>query len=169
MPEKETKFSSKIKSTGIFNLSSFYKFCYEWLTEEANLTIVEDKYKEKLDGEVKAIEIEWTGKRKVTDYFQFEVKVSFKITNMSQIEIDRGNGVKEKSNKGAVETKVKGNLVRDYEGKFDPSAFKKFLRAIYEKWVIPSRIRQYEDKLVEDCGNFLNQAKAYLDLEGKKE
>jgi len=169
MPEKEVKFSSKIKSTGIFNLSSFYKFCHEWLTEEASLGIVEDKYKEKLEGETKAIEIEWTGGRKVTDYFMFEVKVSFKIVNLTKVEIDRGKGVKEKTNKGAVEVKVKGSLVRDYEGKFEKTAFKKFLRGIYEKWVIPSRIRQYEDTLTEDCSNFLAQAKAYLDLEGRKD
>ena len=73
-----------------------------------------------------------------------------------------------KSNKGGVEIKIKGDLIRDYQGKFEINAFQKFLRSIYEKWVIPSRIEEYEGKLAGDCDEFLAQAKAYLDLEGKK-
>src|SRR3972149_779782 len=116
MPEKETIFSSKIKSTGIFSFKDFYKFCYDWLRE---------------------------------------------------VEINQG-GAKVKTNQGSVETEIKGILVRDYEGKFETSAFKKFLRGIYEKWVIPSAIEEYKGKISESCDKFLNQAKAYLDLEGKK-
>jgi len=63
---------------------------------------------------------------------------------------------------------IKGTLVRDYDGKFETTAFRKFLRAIYEKWVIASRITEYEDKIAGACDEFLEQAKAYLDLEGKK-
>ena len=77
------------------------------------------------------------------------------------------NNTKIKTNKGNVEIKVKGTLIRDWQGKFEAKAFRKFLRSIYEKWVISSRIEQFEEKLIEDCNEFLSQAKAYLDLEGK--
>ena len=70
--------------------------------------------------------------------------------------------------KARVEVKISSTIVKDYEGKFDDSAFKKFLRAIYEKWVISSRINQFEDKLVGKSDEFLSQIKAYLDLEGKR-
>jgi isocitrate dehydrogenase len=71
-------------------------------------------------------------------------------------------------NKGSVEVSVKGNLLRDYKGKFEKTASQKFMRSIYEKWVIYSRIKEYEGKLIEDCNEFLAQAKAFLDLEGKR-
>ncbi len=167
MPEKDTIFSSKIKYAGIFSFKDFYVFCYDWLTEETGLTISEDKYSEKISGDSKSIEIEWTGTRKVTDYFKFEVKVKFMIFALTEVEIQEG-ATKIKTNKGTIEIKVKALLVKDYEGKFETNAWKKFLRSIYEKWVIPSRIIEYENKLVEDSDEFLNQAKAYLDLEGKK-
>ena len=61
-----------------------------------------------------------------------------------------------------------GVLVRDYNGKFETTAFKKFLRSIYEKWVIASSIEHYEDKIIGACDEFLSQTKAYLDLEGKR-
>lgn len=168
MAEKENIFSSKMKSTGLFSFKDFYKFCYEWLTDETGLDVAETKYKEKLSGNSKDLEIDWTGEDKITDYFKFEVKVTFKIVGLTDVEVQQPNGAKIKTNKGEVEVRVKGNLIRDYDGKFEKNATQKFLRAIYEKWIIASRIKQFEDKLVGDCDEFLEQAKAYLDLEGKK-
>ena len=167
MTEKDTIFSSNIKYNGVFSFPNFYKFCYDWLKEETGLDISEDKYAEKLDGDSKKINIKWTGTRKVTDYFKFEIKVEFEIVGLTKVEIIQNN-TKIKTNKGGVKVKVKGTLIRDYQGKFETTAFKKFLRSIYEKWVITSRIEQMETKLIGDSDEFLNQAKAYLDLEGKR-
>jgi len=167
MAEKDTIFSSKTKYDGIFSFKDFYKFCYDWLTDETGLDVAEEKYAEKLSGNTKNIDIEWTGTRKVTDYFKFEIKVAFRIVALKEVEVQEG-GTKIKTNKGSVEVKIKGTLIRDYEGKFETKAFQKFMRSIYEKWIITSRINEYEDKLAGDCDEFLNQAKAYLDLEGKK-
>jgi hypothetical protein len=166
MPEKEKIFSSKVKYGEIFNFAEYYKFCHDWLEDEG-FWLVEDKYVEKLKGDAKEIDVAWTCKKKVTDYFLFEVKVSFKVINMKKIEINYG-GNKINTNKGTVETSVGGTLVRDYEGKMETSGFIKFLRGIYEKWVIPSRVEEFEDKLVDICNDFLGQAKSYLDIEGKK-
>ena len=167
MPEKETIFSSSIRFNGIFSFKDFYNFCFQWLTEETGQEISEKKYKEKLSGEQKEIKIEWEGGRKLTDYFKFEINVKFEVTQLKEVEITQGRE-KIKTNKGDIKINVKGILVRDYNGKFESSAWKKFLRGIYEKWVIPSRIEQFEDKIAGDCNEFLSQTKAYLDLEGKK-
>ena len=167
MPEKDNLFSNKIKFTGVFNFPDFYKFCYDWLAEELKYIVSEDKYSEKLVNEAKNIEIEWTTFRKITDYFKFEIKAVWRITGLTSMEVTQ-NGVKVKTNKGIVEITIKGNLIKDYQGRFEKRAFQKFLRGIYEKWVIPSRVDEYEDKLIGNCEEFLNQAKAYLDLTGKK-
>ena len=165
--EKDTVFSSAIKYAGIFSFHEFYKFCYDWLTEETGLGIEESKYEEKLSGDTKSIVVEWAGTRELTDYFRFDIKVSFSIGGLTNVEINQ-SGAKVKTNKGSIKIGVKGILVRDYEGKFERKAFNKFLRGIYEKWVITSRIEEFEDKIAGDCDEFLSQAKAYLDLEGKK-
>lgn len=167
MPEKDKIFSNKIKYRGIFSFKDFYNFCYDWLINETGLLISEDKYKEKLVGDSKNIEIEWAGKREVTDYFKFECEVSFKVIGLANTEITQ-NGKKVKTNTGEIEITVKGILVKDYKGKFEKTGFQKFLRGVYEKTVIPSRIEEFQKKIIEDCGDFLAQAKAYLDLEGKR-
>lgn len=167
MAEKETIFSSRIKYNGIFSFKNFYKFCYDWLNEESGLSIAEDKYGEKLTGDSKELEVKWSGSKKMTDYFKFEAEIVFKVLNLTKVEVNK-EGVKVEMNKGSVEVEIKGILVRDYDGKFETTAFKKFLRSLYEKWVIASRIEHYEDKIISACDEFLSQAKAYLDLEGKR-
>jgi len=129
--------------------------------------LFEEKYEEKITGDTKELKIEWKGVRKVTDYFKYEVKVKFRVTKLKEIEIAQ-DGRKIKTNQGDVEMKIAGSLLRDYEGKFEKGAFRKFLRSIYEKWVIPARIEQYEEKLIGDCDEYLAQAKAFLALEGKR-
>lgn len=167
MAEKDTVFSSQIKYSGFFSFEDFYNFCYTWLTEETGLKISEDKYKEKLSGDSKEININWTGSKKLTDYFKFELGLEFSVKNLTKVEINQ-NGAKINTNKGSVKMNVKGILVRDYQGKFETTSFQKFLRGIYEKWVIPSRIEEYEAKIIGGSDEFLSQAKAYLDLEGKR-
>ena len=130
MPEKDTIYSSKIKSVGIFSFTDFYKFCYDWLIDETGLTVKESKYVEKLSGDSKNIDIKWEGNKKLTDYFRFDMTIEFKIIGLTKVEINRG-GEKIKTNEGSVEVKVKSELVRDYEGKFETGGYRKFLRGIY--------------------------------------
>ena len=167
MPEKDTVFSSKIKYSGIFSFKDFYAFAYSWLSEEMGLSVSETKYEEKISGDSKSIAVEWIGTKEVTDYFKFEVGVSLKVSGLTNVEINQ-NGAKVSTNKGGIEVGIKGTLIKDYKGKFELSAFKKFLRGIYEKNVIASRISEYAGKLSGSCDGFLGQSKAYLDLEGKK-
>ncbi len=167
MGEEETIFSSKISYEGVFSFKNFYEFCYEWLSDEGGLDVSESEYSEKITGDVKEIKVEWKFEKKITDYFKFKGKVKFRILNLKNVEIVQ-DGLKIKTNTGKVDATIKGVLERDYEGKFERSAFKKFWRGVYEKWIIPSTIKNYEDKLINICDNFLQQAKAYLDLEGMK-
>ena len=167
MAEKDKLFSSKVKYGGIVNFEEFYVFCYDWLKDETGLDISEKKYSEKIAGDAKNLEIEWEGTRKLTDYFAFEMTASFRVLGLTNVEVTR-DGKKIKANKGTIELTVKGNLVRDYQGKFEHNWLQKFLRGIYEKFVIHSRVEQFQEKIISDCDEFLSQAKSYLDLIGKR-
>jgi hypothetical protein len=167
MAEKDKIFSSKIKYNGIVDFAAFYKFCYDWLKEETGLSVSESKYAEKLSGDSKNITVDWTGTREMSDYFKFEAKISFNVAGLTPVEITQ-DGKKIKTNKGSIEIGISGTLVKDPKGKFEKSGFQKMLRGIYEKMVISDRIEQMQGKVASDCDEFLSQAKAYLDLEGKK-
>ena len=167
MAEKTKVYSSKLKHGGFFTFKDYYLFCYDWLENEVGLNIAEKGYTEKVKGEAREVEVKWECERKLTDYFKMEMKVKIKADPLKKAVITK-DGVKKDTNEGVVEMEVSGTLVRDYDGKFESSAFNKFLRGVYERWVIPSRIDEFEDKVAGDCDTFLGQAKAFLDLEGKK-
>ena len=102
MAEKETVFSSRIKYKGIFSFKDFYNFCYQWLTEETGLYVMETKYSEKIVGDSKTIEVKWDGQMDMTDYFRFETEVVFNIVGLKKVEIAQ-EGVKVESNTGSIE------------------------------------------------------------------
>lgn len=164
---KDTKFNSKIKYSGIFNFKDFYQFCFKWLKGEMDLKVVEEEYEEKIKGNTKELKIKWNCSSKVTEYFHYEVPVEFEIKNMLDVEVNQ-EGQKIKTNQGEIKVSVKGIIVSDPKGQFETDAKTKFFRGIYEKFIIPSRIKEYEDKLIEGCNEFLSQAKAFLDLEGRQ-
>jgi len=168
MVEKEELFKSRVKYNGVFSFNDFYNFCYSWFADEEGYLLIEEKYVEKMSGDSKLVEIEWVASKKITDYFKFQIKVKFRITGMTKVDITDSKGNKIATNKGAVDMAVKGLLLRDYEGKFESTATRKFIRGVYEKWVITARVDEMQTKLIKTCDDYITQAKAFLDLEGKK-
>ena len=166
MPEKDELFNSSVKHAGYWNFRGLYKFGYDWLVEDLQLNLSENKYVEKLKGAEKDLDIEWEGWRKYTDYFKCVIKVKFEIRHLKNAEIVI-DGKKISTNQGEVKMVVKGTLVRDFDGKFEGTGFRKFMRGVYEKWIIASRLDQFETKLIGDCDKFLEQMKSYLDLSGR--
>lgn len=166
MAEKDTVFSSKLKQTGIFNFKDFYEFTYDWLTDE-NYTVIEKKYTEKISGDAKDIEIKWESIKQVSDYFQFVIKMHWRILGMKTVEAQKGDK-KVKSNTGLLEIKFAGVLVKDYENRWETNAFMKFLRGIYDKYIIRGRIEDYEGKVYSEIQELINQCKAFLVLESKR-
>lgn len=163
---KDMIFSNKMKYSGIFNFKNFYEFSFKWLKGEVGLTLIEDEYEEKLSGNSKDIKIKWTGKAKVADYFHYEIKIGLEVRFLTEVEVIN-DGVKTKTNKGEIKISVKSFLIKDPYGQFETSGTMKVWRGIYEKFIIPSRIKQYEDKLIGDSDEYIAQAKAFLDLEGR--
>ncbi len=166
MAEKDKLFSTEVKHTGIFDFKELYLFMHTWLTDELSMDLFEKKYVEKITGNTKEVEFQWESEVKLTDYFKFEMTVKAKVQDLEKVQVQKGNA-KINTNKGRLEIKIGGILVRDYNGKFESTAFQKFLRGIYEKWVIPSRVKQYQGKILEESNEFVGQIKAFLDLESK--
>ena len=104
MAEKDTQYKGKLKHKGVFDFKDFYKFTYNWLSEE-EYTVAEKKYSEEITGDSKLVEIEWEAKKKVSDYFRFVLKIAWRVLGLKDVEVVR-EGKKEKINSGTVEIKI---------------------------------------------------------------
>ncbi|MFC1685507.1 hypothetical protein ACFLZZ_00615 [Nanoarchaeota archaeon] len=166
MAEKDKIFEEKLVHDGIFDLKNTYNFLYTLLTDD-EFSMEENSYKEKNAGTSKEIEIAWTAKKKISDYFRFLVKISWRVLGMQTVEVTK-DGQKVKMNKGLLEIKIAGFLERDYENKWESSALYKFLRGVYDQFVVAKTIKGYEGKLGEEMSAAINQLKSFLVLEAKR-
>lgn len=165
MTEYDMVYETKLKYNGLFDFKELYKFVHDWFSSY-HYIVIEKKYEEKITAEGKDLEIEWMCLRKISDYFRFQVDIRFRIIAMSSVEMQRGN-IKIKMNKAAVEIVVRGVLQKDYENRWERSPIAKFLRGVYDRYIIRSRIEDYEDKIALEVDESVAQMKAFLALEAK--
>jgi hypothetical protein len=166
MAERDKITAEKVKRSGIFDFKEVYQFAYRWLTGE-DYDVNEEKYIEEVQTDAKKIEIKWVAEKKISDYFKIELKLEWRIVGMKDVEVER-DGKRIKANSGTFEVKITGSLIKDYQSEWDVNPSYKFLRGIYEKWIIEGRIRQYEAKTFGEVEDLAEQIKAFLTVEGIK-
>ena len=166
MAEKDKIAESKVKHDGIFDFKEIYRFLYA-LALDLEYEIEERVYSEKNTVKGKEIEIHWVARRKISDYFRYVVKMDWLILGMNDVEVMK-EGIKVKTNKGSLEIKFGIWLEKDYENRWEATAVLKFLRGLYDNYIIRGRILDYETKLITEMTEMVEQLKAFLVLEGKK-
>jgi hypothetical protein len=166
MVEKDKVLAGKMKHTGIFNFSELYEFVYDSCMSE-NYRVREKKYSEKILGESKTIEIEWIAEKKVSDYFKFNITLRWLITGLKKVEVKKEDS-KVTMNSGAVEIVYSAVIIKDYESRWENQAVWKFLRGLYDRYIIRPRIDYYEDKVEDELRELISQIKAFLALEAKR-
>jgi hypothetical protein len=167
MVELDTLIGSKVRHVGLFDFKETYRILFEWFIDQG-YDFNEKSYKEVIGaGGAKEIELEWDCVRKVSDYFRFQIKTSWKIIGMTSVEVEI-DGVKQKMNKGDLAITFKTILQKDYDERWSKTPFFNFLRTMYDRYLIKERISQYEMKLITEMEELVAQAKSYLALTGRR-
>jgi len=166
MVEKDKVFAGKVKYVGIWSFKDVYRFVYDWFIDN-DYDLTEKNYSEKVKPDGKEIEIKWEAMRKISDYFKFTIKADWRILGMTEVEVQK-EGAKVKMNKGTIEIKFTAVLLKDYEQRWENTAFLKFLRGVYDRYIIRGRIEQYEMKLFGEVDEVIAQTKSFLAIEGNK-
>ena len=162
MVEKDPVAKRKIKYGGIFDFKETYRFAYMWFVDNG-YDLIEKSYTEKIGGRGKEIEIEWAASKKISDYFKFAITAKWRILGLNDAEVE-DNGKKVKMNSGDVEIAFTCTLEKDYEARWENNPFFKFLRDVYNRYIIRARIEAYETKLFFELDELNNQIKSYLAL-----
>lgn len=167
MAEKDQIFAEKVKYTGLWKFGDVYRFLWDWFID-SGYNAKETGYSEKIKPDGKEIEVKWEAKKKISDYFRFVIKADWRILGMTEAEVQK-EGMKVKMNKGYIEIKFSAILEKDYEHRWEDNAFIKFLRGVYNRYIIKGRIDDYEDRIREETEEVIAQMKSFLAIEGKKE
>ena len=167
MAEKDKLIVTKVKHKGIFDFKEVYTFLHDWFTDESYI-LVEKNYKETVaaNGE-KELEIEWESWKKVSDYFKHTIKLQMRVLKMKDVEVEV-DGEKKGMNSGQFEGKFTAILEKDYENRWENNAFLKFMRGLYDRYIIRSRIDIYAVKVWEEVHEIIAQAKSFLAIEGQR-
>lgn len=166
MAEREQIIKEKLENSGVFDFAALYSYAHTWFRNE-NYGVSEDKYAEKISGSNRDIDIEWKAMRGLSDYFKVEHKIKFEIRELTDVEVEI-DGKRKKMNKGKVSIEITATLVRDPESKWETTPWNKFMRDVYNKYVIPSRVESMKDKTRDDAKKFKDMMKAFLELSGRR-
>ena len=165
MAQKKQIYKETLRQTGYWKYKDVYDMLFRWLKDH-QYKIREDMYNEKLHGEAKEIIIKWTNEKKITDYFKFQIILDWHILGMEDavVEVD---GKKKNTNKGEIEVVFKANIIKDYEKRWEDKPIWKFLRAVYEKYVIRETVDEFEDDIRNDVMEMISDLKAFLRIPGR--
>ncbi|MBS3071401.1 hypothetical protein J4408_00255 [Candidatus Pacearchaeota archaeon] len=167
MAERDLVTKEKMDFSGIFDFGGLYSFAHRWFKNEGYDGVTEESYSEKVSGNSRDVFIEWKITKQISDYFKIEHKVRFEITGLTDVEVEI-DGKKKKMNKGKVVVEIKSALVKDPDSKWESSPTNKFLRDVYNKYIIPGRVEDVRGKVQGDAIAFKEEVKAYLELIGKR-
>ena len=165
MAQKKEVYSEKLKQTGYWKYADIYNFSFSWL-KDSSYKLKETLYNEKLSSFGKEVIIKWEAEKKVTDYFKYRISIDWHILGMKDAEVEI-DGKQVKTNKGEVEMKFKGEIIKDYEKRWEDKPIWKLLRGIYEKYIIRTTIEEYEDDLEDDVKDMVQDIKAFLNIPGR--
>lgn len=167
MADKEQVIKEKLVNTGIFNYPAVYSYMYDWFKIQEGYGVTEERYSEKVSGNSRAIEAKWVIAKKISDYFRMDFTLEFDVKDLTDVEVEV-DGVKKKMNKGKITIELKGYLTKDVESKWDVSPMYRFMRDFYNKYIVPNRVENMQDKIIADTKKFLADVKMFLDIVGKK-
>ena len=166
MSERDVISKEELEHSGLFDFSVLYSFCHAWLKEDG-YGVNEDKYSEKVSGNKRDIKIEWKATKDISDYFKEEYKIKFEIGELTNVEVEI-DGEKKNMNKGKIKIEITGILVRDKDSKWEISPFNKFIRGIYNKYIIPSRVNDRAAAVAGKAHAMKEEIKKFLELSGKR-
>jgi hypothetical protein len=166
MADKKQVIKEKIEHSGLVDFKALYSFTHSWLTDE-NFDVFETDYKESVTGNSRNIHFKWSGTRGMSDYLKHEVSLEFKISDLVEVEVEIDKK-KKKMNKGKIWLEMKGTLVKDPESKWDSTPFYRFIRGVYDKYIIPNILEGQENKIIGDVIKLKEQIKAFLEITGRR-
>jgi len=144
---------------GIFDINQVYKILKEFMIDR-KYRYYEDKDIVKLRKKGVEVNFKGRGERKVDDYAKFELVVEIDTEYMRKVKHEG-----KLLDQGVIEVVVKSFLYLDYKNEFEYNKWGKFLRKIYNNYIIRFKLPEfYGGKLFVDMMLLHEAIKEVLEL-----
>jgi hypothetical protein len=151
----------KLKWKGVIDLEELYKEMKRWLEDKGFFKeeTSEKKYVERrYPGGPKSIEIRWETQKGVSDYFRYNINVSFLLIGVSEAEKQLENGAKKKMHKGDFEIKITAYVTTGSKEWDNMGSFEK----VYYNLIVVNRIDGYKADLYDKVYKFHSMIKEFF-------
>ncbi|MBI2663693.1 hypothetical protein HYX15_04150 [Candidatus Woesearchaeota archaeon] len=153
----------RIEQKAIFNFADLYKLLKSWF-DLHNYDFYEKEYIDSMkEGGEKSDSIKWEAERKVDDYTKFHIEVRLKLNDVEDVQLKDCIACR-----GVCSIKFESFLEKDYEDRWEKNFFLKFVRAVYDHYILSTKIEKYSAELRAETYDVFNQAKAFLNLRSTK-
>lgn len=141
---------------GVFDFKEFLSLIKD-LFDRYDFDFDETKYKTKTSDELKTTKIEWEFDRKYDDYNRGYIYTTIELSDYKESYVD-GNKVVD----GKLTVSIDAEMKRDYEERWKTAPSKRFLRALYEKFVSAEKQSSVDKKLKDAVKSLMNEIKQYF-------
>lgn len=146
----------KVKVEGVVNLEDLYRLIKEWL-EFHGYNFFEKEYIDTIKDSGKDIKIILLGDKKADDYAKFEIVVKIKVEDAKEVEFKKGTGFK-----GSISVGFESDVLRDYENEWEKTFLLRFIRAVYDKFIIKDKLEKYRSELEDETQDIYRKVKEFL-------
>ena len=164
MPERDYVTEPfKVTFSGTVPFDTLYKTIHKWFTQTYKYDSFDEKeHKTLKTPQGKNLFFKWQSKRIMTDYIIYVIDLEVVIKNMVEVKRKESN---EKCYKGDYTFTFSGFIMKDYEDTWSRYAFVKFMREVYDKFLIGSKMIGFEKELLSDMNKLRAELKAFLNLQ----
>ena len=161
MSKSHAKTSTSFKYNGRFDYEDFYLTFYNTITSNGYL-VIKEAFAQKEKG-VEELELDWDFVREVDDYTRFEVTVKVLIDGLTDVVVKKGDR-EVATNKGDVLVRISGEVITDWQGRWERSPFLEKLRDFYERYLFKQTLEEYALEVYNDVFLFEGEIKAFFEL-----
>lgn len=146
----------KVSQDSTFDMQELYKLGRLWF-DKHNYDFYEKEYLSTQKEESKSASIKWEAERKVDDYIKFHIETRVKFKNLRDVQ-----GKKKMLNSGEVSFTIEAYIEKDYESSWEKGFMTKFLRAVYDTFVLRSKIEKDKERLDREAKEFFHEIRTFL-------
>ena len=153
----------RIEQKAIFNFADLYRLLKSWFDLHRYDFYEKEYIDEMKESGKKSDSIKWEAERKVDDYTRFHIEIRFKLNDVEDVQLKDRIACR-----GVCNMKFESFLEKDYEDRWEANFFIKFLRSLYDHFILRGKFQRYSEELKEETYDVFGQAKSFLNLRGER-